>query len=95
MDSWRNRAFNKVLFRIMRQRLANCESTEEMRDLILSIDNYGPFIAAPKGMEITPTASPTCLAIGLICPRVAVIRLSFTSMVEGFAFTAQRSTTPS
>ncbi|KLV07246.1 lipase [Photobacterium aquae] len=55
MDSWRNRAFNKVLFRIMRQRLANCHSTEEMRSLILSIDNYGPFISAPKGMEVTPT----------------------------------------
>lgn len=55
MDSWRNRAFNKVLFRIMRQRLASCNSTEEMRDLILSIDNYGAFISAPKGMEVIPT----------------------------------------
>ncbi|KLV09450.1 alpha/beta hydrolase [Photobacterium ganghwense] len=55
MDSWRNRAFNKVLFRIMRQRLANCTSTLEMRDLILSIDNYGPFISAPKGMDVVPT----------------------------------------
>ncbi|MGR5144203.1 alpha/beta hydrolase [Photobacterium sp. DNB23_23_1] len=55
MESWRNRAFNKVLFRIMRQRLANCESTEGMRDIISSVDSYGPFIAAPKGMEITPT----------------------------------------
>ncbi|MGF1683493.1 alpha/beta hydrolase [Photobacterium minamisatsumaniensis] len=54
MESWRNRAFNKVLFRIMRQRLANCNSTEEMRDLILSVDNYGPFIASPKGMEVIP-----------------------------------------
>lgn len=56
MDSWRNRAFNKVLFRIMRQRLANCHSTEEMRNLILSIDNYGTFITAPKGMDVTPTS---------------------------------------
>jgi len=55
MDSWRNRAFNKVLFRIMRQRLASCNSTQEMRDLILSIDNYGAFISAPKGMEVIPT----------------------------------------
>lgn len=54
MESWRNRAFNKVLFRIMRQRLESCNSTEEMRDLILSIDNYGALISAPKGMEVIP-----------------------------------------
>ncbi|MEJ2766082.1 alpha/beta hydrolase [Photobacterium sp. MCCC 1A19761] len=39
----------------MRQRLANCHSTEEMRDLILSIDNYGAFISSPSGMEVIPT----------------------------------------
>jgi len=39
----------------MRQRLASCNSTQEMRDLILSIDNYGAFISAPKGMEVIPT----------------------------------------
>nr|AGT28466.1 esterase [Photobacterium sp. MA1-3] len=55
MDSWRNRAFNKVLFRIMRQRLAGCNTTDEMRDLILSIDSYGALISAPRGMEVTPT----------------------------------------
>jgi len=39
----------------MRQRLASCNSTAEMRELILSIDNYGAFISAPKGMEVIPT----------------------------------------
>ena len=54
MESWRNRAFNKVLFRIMRQRLETCNSTEEMRELIMSIDSYGALISAPKGMEVVP-----------------------------------------
>lgn len=54
MESWRNRAFNKVLFRIMRQRLESCNTTTEMRDLILSIDSYGALISAPKGMEVIP-----------------------------------------
>ncbi|MCW8327958.1 alpha/beta hydrolase [Photobacterium sp. SDRW27] len=39
----------------MRQRLASCNSTVEMRELISSIDNYGAFISAPKGMEVIPT----------------------------------------
>ncbi|OAN17784.1 lipase [Photobacterium jeanii] len=55
MDSWRNRAFNKLLYRVMRQRLARCTSTLEMRELILSIDNYGALISTPKQMDVTPT----------------------------------------
>ncbi|MDX1301795.1 alpha/beta hydrolase [Photobacterium sp.] len=53
MDSWRNRAFNKLLSRVMRQRLARCNSTIEMRELISSIDNYGALISMPKNMVVT------------------------------------------
>ncbi|KXI22579.1 alpha/beta hydrolase [Photobacterium sanguinicancri] len=55
MDSWRNRAFNKLLYRVMRQRLARCNSTLEMRELILNIDNFGALISTPKGLDVTPT----------------------------------------
>ncbi|PSU45125.1 alpha/beta hydrolase [Photobacterium frigidiphilum] len=62
MYSWRTRAFNKVLSRVMRQRLASCHSTLEMRELIRNIDSYGALISMPKGMEVTPTkfASISC-----------------------------------
>jgi epsilon-lactone hydrolase len=62
MYSWRTRAFNKVLSRVMRQRLASCHSTLEMRELIKNIDSYGALISMPKRMEVAPTkfASISC-----------------------------------
>jgi len=52
MDNWRTRAFNKLLFRIMRQRMARCETTQEMRELIASIDSYGALFSSPKSLTI-------------------------------------------
>ena len=51
MAHWTSRAFNKVLERVMRQRLARCNNVQEMRELITNIDQYGTLTNAPKEMK--------------------------------------------
>ncbi|MGR5206150.1 MULTISPECIES: alpha/beta hydrolase [Vibrio] len=54
MAHWTSRAFNKVLERVMRQRIARCNDVHEMRELITNIDQYGALINAPKQIKRSP-----------------------------------------
>lgn len=51
MAHWKSRAFNKVLERVIRQRMARCNDVYEMRELITDIDQYGALVNAPKLMK--------------------------------------------
>ncbi|WP_188013664.1 alpha/beta hydrolase [Photobacterium damselae] len=93
MDNWRTRAFNKLLFRIMRQRMARCETTQEMRELIASIDSYGALFSSPKSLTISPTkfADVSCDWVDMSTSRGNRILLYFHG--GGFCFTSPKTHT--
>lgn len=56
MSRWQSRAFNKLLERVIRQRLAHCADILEMRKLVSSIDRYGSLIDIPRAMRRSPVS---------------------------------------
>ncbi len=70
MAHWKSRAFNKVLERVMRQRMARCNDVHEMRELITNIDQYGALVNAPKLIERSPCSWLIFPASGLICQNL-------------------------
>jgi acetyl esterase/lipase len=54
MASWQSKAFNQLLFRVMRNRLERCESIFDMRKVIEGMDRLGSFINHPSDLFTIP-----------------------------------------
>ncbi|WP_028117935.1 alpha/beta hydrolase [Ferrimonas senticii] len=52
MASWRSVALNKLLFRLMRGRLAKCNDVYGLRTVVAELEKLGSYISAPTAMEI-------------------------------------------
>ncbi|QIZ75544.1 alpha/beta hydrolase [Ferrimonas lipolytica] len=51
MPSWRAAGLNKVLYRIVRSRLARCEDIHGVRSVVGELEKLGSYIAPPVGVE--------------------------------------------
>ncbi|RCU52868.1 MULTISPECIES: alpha/beta hydrolase [Corallincola] len=54
MASWQSKAFNQLLFRVMRNRLERCDNVFDMRKVIDGMDRLGSFINHPSDMFTIP-----------------------------------------
>ncbi|GAA4897440.1 alpha/beta hydrolase [Ferrimonas pelagia] len=54
MPSWRSKALNKLLFRVMRSRLARCEDVYSLRRALAELERLGNYILPPPGLECIP-----------------------------------------
>lgn len=90
MASWQSRVFNKLLYRLMRQRLAACESPLEMRKVVQNIDQFGALLDSVPNYEVISTdyADIPCDWIGANPDATHPVILYFHG--GGFCFSSPR-----